>query len=589
MAALRLRTKILLSMLLVSAGLTCTTLLVVGRVVQKQARQEIVRDLDNSILTFRNVQRQRELTFARAAELTADLPNVRALMTTRDARTIQDASRDLWRLSGSALFILADARCTIIAHHASDPAFSASIAQPFLAAQAQTKSPLWWYGKGHLYQVFLRPIYFGRSAEGHLLGFLALGYEIDALTARDVARIADGDVAFMYAGTAVRSTLPPSQQAELARQIGNDARSSQRSLQVRLGNEKFLATSIDLSTRAQPPVRLSVLKSLDQATAFVRDLNRLLVMLGAIAIIAGGALAYVISNTFTRTLGDLVAGVRALEQGNYTYPLKAEQKDEVAEVANAFDRMRGNLHTAQQELLEAERLATIGNMASSISHDLRHSLAAVVANSEFLCETSLLPEQREELYQEVRVAVNQMTDLIESLMEFSRTRAALHPGCGSVRDSVSRAIQAVRIRRQYRDTSIQLVAGDSSDAWFDARRLERVFFNLLLNACEAAPSDTGRIRVVLTRTDDAVEVTIADNGPGISNVVRDRIFDPFVSYGKENGSGMGLTLAQKIMHDHGGAIRVESTSSAGTVFKLTIPLNLSREKFGSQQQYLSRL
>jgi len=588
MAALRLRTKILSSMLLVSAGLTCTTLLVVGRVVQKQARQEIVRDLDNSILTFRNVQRQRELTFAHAAELTADLPNVRALMTTHDARTIQDASRDLWRLSGSALFILADARCTIIAHHASDAAFSASIAQPFLAAQAQTKSPLWWYGKGHLYQVFLRPIYFGRSAEGHLLGFLALGYEIDDLTARDVARIAGGDVAFMYAGTAVRSTLPPSQQAELARQIGNDAR-SQRSLQVRLGNEKFLATSIDLSTRAQLPVRLSVLKSLDQATAFVHDLNRLLVMLGAIAIIAGGALAYVISNTFTRTLGDLVAGVRALEQGNYTYPLKAEQKDEVAEVANAFDRMRGNLHKAQQELLEAERLATIGNMASSISHDLLHSLAAVVANSEFRCETSLLPEEREELYQEVRVAVNQMTDLIESLMEFSRTRAALHPGYGSVRDSVSRAIQAVRIRRQYRHTSIQLVARDSNDAWFDARRLERVFFNLLLNACEAVPSDTGRISVVLTRTDDAVEVTIADNGPGISNVVRDRLFDPFVSYGKENGSGMGLTVAQKIVQDHGGAISVERTSSAGTAFKLTIPLNLSRETFESQRQSLNRL
>jgi len=588
MAALRLRTKILLSMLLVSAGLTCTTLLVVGRVVQKQARQEIVRDLENSILTFRNVQRQRDLNFAHAAELTADLPNVRALMTTHDARTIQDASRDLWRLSGSALFILADSSRTISAHHASDPAFSASIAQPFLAAQAQTNSPLWWYGEGHLYQVFLRPIYFGRSAEGHLLGFLALGYEIDDLTVRDVARISAGDVAFMYGSTVVRSTLPPSQQLELGRQIWNDAR-AQPSLQVRLGNENFLATSINLSARAQPPVRLSVLKSLDQATAFVHDLNRLLVMLGAIAIIAGGALAYVISNTFTRTLGNLVAGVRALEQGNYTYPLKAEQKDEVAEVANAFDRMRRNLHKAQQELLEAERLATIGNMASSISHDLRHSLAAVVANSEFLCETSLLPEQREELYQEVRVAVNQMTDLIESLMEFSRTRTALHPGYSSVRDSVIRAIQAVRIRRQYRNTSIQLIAKCSSDAWFDARRLERVFFNLLLNACEAVPSGTGRISVVLTRTNDAVEVTISDNGPGISNVVRERLFDPFVSYGKENGSGMGLTVAQKIVHDHGGAIRVESSSSAGTVFKLTIPLNLPRETIEAQQQYLDRL
>src|SRR6184192_2777533 len=88
----------------------------------------------------------------------------------------------------------------------------------------------------------------------------------------------------------------------------------------------------------------------------------------------------------------------------------------------AFKRMRDSLLKTQQKLLDAERLATIGRMASSISHDLRHSLAAIVANAEFLCESRLSSDQREELYGEVRIAVNQMTDLIDSLLEFSRTR-----------------------------------------------------------------------------------------------------------------------------------------------------------------------
>ena len=89
--------------------------------------------------------------------------------------------------------------------------------------------------------------------------------------------------------------------------------------------------------------------------------------------------------------------------------------------------MRSSLLRSQQSLLEAERLATIGRMASSISHDLRHSLAAIVANAEFLCESGLTGDQREELYREVRVGVNQMTDLIDSLLEFSRTRESLRP------------------------------------------------------------------------------------------------------------------------------------------------------------------
>ena len=84
--------------------------------------------------------------------------------------------------------------------------------------------------------------------------------------------------------------------------------------------------------------------------------------------------------------------------------------------------MRSNLQKTQRELLDAVRLATIGRMASSISHDLRHSLAAVMANAEFLCESNLTPNQREDLYAEIRIAVNQMTDLIESLLEFSHSR-----------------------------------------------------------------------------------------------------------------------------------------------------------------------
>ena len=108
MGGLRLQTKFLLSMVLVSAALTFTTLYVVRRTVQQQVRLEIFRDLENSVSAFQNFQKQREITLERSAALLADLPNVRALMTTHDAATIQDASQDLWKLAGSDLLLLAD-------------------------------------------------------------------------------------------------------------------------------------------------------------------------------------------------------------------------------------------------------------------------------------------------------------------------------------------------------------------------------------------------------------------------------------------------------------------------------------------------
>src|SRR5206468_4219395 len=101
MSRLRLQTKFLLSMLLISAGLTCTSLLLVRRSVHKQVKKEIFADLQNSVSTFQNFQRERELSLSRSAELLADLPTLRALMTTQHAATIQDASAEQWRLAGA--------------------------------------------------------------------------------------------------------------------------------------------------------------------------------------------------------------------------------------------------------------------------------------------------------------------------------------------------------------------------------------------------------------------------------------------------------------------------------------------------------
>lgn len=210
MLKLRMRTKFLLSMLLISAGLTCTSLLLVRRSVQGQISQSIFADLHNSASTFQNFQRERQVTLTRSAELLADLPDLRALMTTEHEATIQDASSDIWHLAGSDLFVLADRSGKVVALHTATPGFTRNVAQDSLRNSLDQDGPgHWWFGGQHLYEVFLKPIYFGPSAENRLLGFLAIGYEIDDHVAAGVSRIAASQVVFYYGDNIVRSTLSP--------------------------------------------------------------------------------------------------------------------------------------------------------------------------------------------------------------------------------------------------------------------------------------------------------------------------------------------------------------------------------------------
>ncbi len=579
MSGIRLRTKFLLSMVAVSAALTFTTLLVVRHTVQQEVRLGIQRDLENSISAFHSFQQQREVTLERAAALLADLPNVRALMTTHHPATIQDASRDLWQLAGSDLLVLADSSGKVMALQATPKEITVEDGQDFfpkVVSREETRH--WWYVEGHLYEIFLQDIYFGPASERKVLGYLLLGYEIDDRVTRDLSRVAASEIAFRYGDTIVRSTLKPAQDSELLKVPPQTAAGGPpQGDQIPLGQERFLATAVNLPTAGAPSLNLWVLKSFDQATAFLRSLNELLLALGLTALLAGSFLVYFISHTFTRPLENLVAGVRALEQGDYAYPLQAHGGDEVAEVTGTFDRMRKTLQKTHRELLDAERLATIGRMASSISHDLRHSLAAVVANAEFLCESNLTPNQREDLYAEIRIAVDQMTELIESLLEFSRTRESLRPTYGDVRSAVDRAVQGVKAHPEFQRIRIRISGEGSSEGWFDFKKLERALLNLLLNACEVVPAESGKINIELRRQGERLEIRIADNGPGIAEAVRDRLFEPFVSHGKENGTGMGLTVVQKILQDHGGDIAVDQSSAAGTTFRVTIPLNPAME------------
>jgi hypothetical protein len=316
MAKGTLRTKFLLSLVLISTLLTSTMLLLVRYRVQLHVREEIDRALRNSVLTFQSLQQQRESTLETSAALLATLPPLKAVMTSRDEATIQDASATFWSLSGSQLFVLVDRSGTVVAIHTNAAGFTRADAQESIRRSlSESESQDWWFGGGQLFEVFLQPIYIGSPEDNPPIGMLAVGYNIGQSIAEDVSRVASSRVAFSYRDSIVVGTVPSAQRAELATR--HLTAGSSKPEAVQLGTERFLAASIGLSSTNSPPVTLTVLKSYDEATAFLQSLNRWIVAVGIAGVLAGSVLVFLVSTTFTRPLAQLVAGVHALEQGNF--------------------------------------------------------------------------------------------------------------------------------------------------------------------------------------------------------------------------------------------------------------------------------
>lgn len=576
---MRMRMTLLLSLLAVSFGLTALSLVVIHTSLQGQIRQALASDLQRSIATFRNLQLQRREMLRREAALLADLPSLKALMTVLlksepgDERTVRDGGLEFWRVSGAAFFALADPKGKVIARYEQGVAPAITEAPRDLPQGLVASSkPQYVLNGDRLYEVISEPLYFGTSTEGSLLGYVAIGYAIDNQVAREVGEAAAAQVVFPADDAIVGSTLAPNRINEFLQHEPNLLNRTVDGADVRLGNEHYVEASRKLSGADSPRVRLVVLKSYDEASRYLLRLDRLLLSLGLFVFLLAGALAFYISGTITQPLEALVAGARALGSGDFSYELHTQGATELRELSAAFDQMRMRLRRTQQELLEAERLATIGRMASSISHDLRHYLSAVYANAEFLGSWAIGPEERAELLAEVKMGVTGMTELIESLLIFSRTGQHLQPNYESLSLVAERAIAMVKAHPDAHKIAIICDPLPSLEACLDSKKVERALYNLLLNGCQAAQKGNppARVRISLTETEDWIRFHVVDSGPGVSEQIRVTLFEPFVSEGKLGGVGLGLTLADRVAHEHGGSVKLETSEPGNTVFCLSL-------------------
>jgi len=582
---LPLRTKLLLSFVLLTVALTCGTLLVVRHDAMAQAQKRIEKDTSNAILTFEVVQQQVQQTLAHKADLLAWV----AFTHDGDADAVQAASEDPLQTDSCNLYMVTDPRGIIQTMHTKGWAFPAEEAQKMVWRSVYRRETTgWWYGGGNLYQVVLAPFYEDPSTKQNLRGYVVVGRSIDQRAVNDLAQIASSDVVFSFGDQIPISTLDPLRELEFKRQLAADAEAAE----LELNGQQYHAQAVQLNPGAWPRVNLVVLKSYKDVEAYLQRLNRLLLGLWLAAVLVGGTLIYFISDTVTRSLGQLLSGVRALERGDYRYPLAVARDNEVSGLTKAFTNMRETLQKNEEQreqlegqLRQAQKMEALGRLAGGVAHDFNNLLTVIRGHSELLQDQAQPGDLLYNHAQQIRKTADRAASLTRQLLAFSRTQV-LQAKVVDVNELIAEMGKLLR-RLVREDIEFKLQLSELPvRVKADPGQLEQVLLNLAVNASDAM-QEGGTLTIatesVVLNEEEAhskgtvepgsyVRISVTDTGQGMDATTQARIFEPFFTT-KERGKGTGLGLATVygVVKQTGGFIFVTSELGKGSQFELYLP------------------
>jgi signal transduction histidine kinase/putative methionine-R-sulfoxide reductase with GAF domain len=241
-----------------------------------------------------------------------------------------------------------------------------------------------------------------------------------------------------------------------------------------------------------------------------------------------------------------------------------------AAIAIKAARQWESLRSAQDQLVQTERMSAIGTLAASVAHELRNPIGNISNRVDVLKLGYFDPDEASQIFDEIETNITHAGEIIENLLGFARPARGL-PGPVDVVGAANEAINVLRNHARLNHVTIDphLEAVPSVEG--NMTLLRQVFFNIMRNALDAM-QEGGTLTVRVTDQDRVVRVVIEDTGPGIAPEVRSKIFFPFVTTkAASQGTGLGLALSYKIVTDHHGDIKVEDRPGGGTRFVISLP------------------
>ena len=300
-----------------------------------------------------------------------------------------------------------------------------------------------------------------------------------------------------------------------------------------------------------------------------------LIGLSGLAVFLSLTLAFLYSRVVAQPLVSLVGALERVAAGDLTVSIKPRSQDEVGQVAVAMGQMVQRLRTAGAQMLENERLRTLGEVSASVAHKFNNLLAVTLGQAELLERDASSPQEGLEA---IREAALEGRETVRRLQHFTRSGVFREePSWVEPRQAVEEVIASVlptwKGRAQDEGVSYEVVTdyGPVPAIRVPISALTEVLQNLLLNAFEAMPKG-GQVRVRVRADFRHVLFAVSDDGEGISPVIRPRIFDPFFTTKPAPSSGLGLSICLRVMLGLGGTVAVDTAPGRGSTFTVRLPL-----------------
>jgi two-component system NtrC family sensor kinase len=268
--------------------------------------------------------------------------------------------------------------------------------------------------------------------------------------------------------------------------------------------------------------------------------------------------------------------------GNLDYRVEATQKDEIAKLAETFNLMAFSLKErderlkefAQEQIMKSERLATLGQLAAGVAHEINNPLGAILMYSHLSLEELDTEDPRRKNLEKVAAEATRCKNIVRGLLDFAR-QSEPNVEDADANEILRRTLSVLQNQAQFQNITITTtLCASLPKAMMDGGQIQQVFTNIILNAAEAIDGQ-GEVTIAtrIAESSQPIEIEFTDTGCGISRENLDKIFDPFFTT-KEvgHGTGLGLAVSYGIIARHRGTIEVKSSPGNGTTFIVRLPL-----------------
>ena len=563
--------KILIPTSLVMTIVFVVTGWLVERSVFSTTYASVEQEAKASFQAYESLWGARANLLASVSQILSTMSDVRSAFGTRDQATIRDTAGELWsRISPEdAFFLVSDAQGTVIASLGAPATFVPNDELPMVRV-ARAHFPKQASGfllkADQLFQVVITPVYVQSVGDSALLDVLVAGYKVDNTVADRLKRSTGGsEYVFTSNDTVITSTLPASATAAIMPELVKNPGAPRVS--------DYLALPTPLPDIEGAPVgQLFILRSVAGARERLTALRRQILALWLLALIAALAVTYLVARKIMQPVAELDRAAAEIAKQNYDYRINVYSQDELGRLAGTFQSMCESIREAREELIRRERIETIGQLSTSIVHDLRNPLAAIYAGAEMLVDSNLPEEQTRRLAKNIYRASRGIQDMLQQLLDLVRGKSSASEMC-SLREVIAAAWETVAPVAEARKIELAGSVPVDLECPMERARMERVFSNLFENAAEAMRSG-GKISIGSEVNGENILVRVEDTGPGVSPALRGRLFQPFVTVGKKNGLGLGLALSRQTLLDHGGDLWLEA-DGPGARFCLRLPKDRS--------------